>query len=123
MATSAFDLSSLILGLNQSQPQHYSSDPQLHRSASSAQHPIPRTVRTGVTKFFSSSKGFGFINDNHAEELGGQEGERAALPSSRLCSRALRTVFCHFSAISGKGGFRSLAEVSAIVSAGGGMCR
>lgn len=48
--------------------------------------------RRGVTKFFNSLKGFGFVVDQYPEELGGQE------------------VFCHFSAISGKGGFRSLAE-------------
>jgi cold shock CspA family protein len=48
--------------------------------------------RRGVTKFFNSLKGFGFVVDNHPEEIEGQE------------------VFCHFSAISGKGGFRSLAE-------------
>lgn len=43
---------------------------------------------------FDEQKGFGFINDRRGEELGGQE------------------VFCHYSAIAGKGGFRSLAEVS-----------
>ncbi|GAA6041595.1 hypothetical protein JCM8097_007760 [Rhodosporidiobolus ruineniae] len=48
--------------------------------------------RRGVVKFFNSLKGFGFVVDNDPDALGGQE------------------VFCHFSAISGKGGFRSLAE-------------
>ncbi|GAA5933908.1 hypothetical protein JCM1841_003112 [Sporobolomyces salmonicolor] len=48
--------------------------------------------RRGVVKFFNSLKGFGFVVDNDPAALGGQE------------------VFCHFSAISGKGGFRSLAE-------------
>ncbi|GAA6010263.1 hypothetical protein JCM10207_005692 [Rhodosporidiobolus poonsookiae] len=48
--------------------------------------------RRGVVKFFNSLKGFGFVVDNEPGALGGQE------------------VFCHFSAISGKGGFRSLAE-------------
>ncbi|KAK4057756.1 hypothetical protein OIO90_001404 [Microbotryomycetes sp. JL221] len=48
--------------------------------------------RRGVVKFFNSLKGFGFVVDNDPGALGGQE------------------VFCHFSAISGKGGFRSLAE-------------
>ncbi|ORY80270.1 cold-shock' DNA-binding domain-domain-containing protein [Leucosporidium creatinivorum] len=51
---------------------------------------IPR--RRGIVKFFNSLKGFGFVVDNDPGALGGQE------------------VFCHFSAISGKGGFRSLAE-------------
>ncbi|GAA5886052.1 hypothetical protein JCM16303_003847 [Sporobolomyces ruberrimus] len=48
--------------------------------------------RRGVVKFFNSLKGFGFVVDNDPAALGGQE------------------VFCHFSAISGKGGFRSLGE-------------
>ncbi|GAA5981043.1 hypothetical protein JCM10908_003961 [Rhodotorula pacifica] len=48
--------------------------------------------RRGIVKFFNSLKGFGFVVDNDPTALGGQE------------------VFCHFSAISGKGGFRSLAE-------------
>ncbi|GAA5899133.1 hypothetical protein JCM6882_004625 [Rhodosporidiobolus microsporus] len=48
--------------------------------------------RRGTVKFFNSLKGFGFVVDNDPTALGGQE------------------VFCHFSAISGKGGFRSLAE-------------
>ncbi|KAM0793646.1 hypothetical protein ACM66B_001077 [Microbotryomycetes sp. NB124-2] len=51
--------------------------------------------RRGVVKFFNSLKGFGFVVDNDPSALGGQE------------------VFCHFSAITGKGGFRSLAEASA----------
>ncbi|SGY97261.1 BQ5605_C035g11391 [Microbotryum silenes-dioicae] len=52
--------------------------------------------RTGVTKFFNVLKGFGFILDHRADELGGDE------------------VFVHYSAIeavqSGTGGFRSLQE-------------
>ncbi|BGO99040.1 hypothetical protein NBRC10513v2_000141 [Rhodotorula toruloides] len=48
--------------------------------------------RRGVVKFFNSLKGFGFVVDNDPAALGGQE------------------VFCHFSAIAGKSGFRSLAE-------------
>ncbi|GAA5925025.1 hypothetical protein JCM3775_006345 [Rhodotorula graminis] len=48
--------------------------------------------RRGVVKFFNSLKGFGFVVDNDPAALGGQE------------------VFCHFSAIAGKAGFRSLAE-------------
>ena len=44
-------------------------------------------------QFFNSQKGFGFVNDSHPEDLGGQE------------------VFVHFTAINSKGGFRSLAEV------------
>ena len=31
-------------------------------------------TRRGVCKFFNSQKGFGFVLDNNAEELGGQEG-------------------------------------------------
>ena len=50
--------------------------------------------RVGLISGFDEQKGFGFINDRRGEELGGQE------------------VFCHYSAIAGKGGFRSLAEVS-----------
>ncbi|OAW00098.1 hypothetical protein PTTG_05943 [Puccinia triticina 1-1 BBBD Race 1] len=48
--------------------------------------------RKGVCKFFNSQKGFGFINDDHPEELGNQE------------------VFVHYTSIESKGNFRSLAE-------------
>ncbi|KAH9457137.1 hypothetical protein Pst134EA_021030 [Puccinia striiformis f. sp. tritici] len=48
--------------------------------------------RRGVCKFFNSQKGFGFINDDHPEELGNQE------------------VFVHYTSIEGRGNFRSLAE-------------
>lgn len=91
-------------------------DPYASRGPST--HPAPPR-RTGTVKFFNSSvrdqhsrvranlapspllrlglapqKGFGFVLDGRGiEELGGQE------------------VFCHYSAIAGKGGFRSLAEV------------
>lgn len=48
--------------------------------------------RKGVCKFFNSQKGFGFINDDHPEDLGNQE------------------VFVHYTSIESKGNFRSLAE-------------
>lgn len=65
-----------------------------------APHPVDQTEvtfdmskrRKGVCKFFNSQKGFGFINDDHPDELGNQE------------------VFVHYTSIGGKGGFRSLAE-------------
>ncbi|KAG0140594.1 hypothetical protein CROQUDRAFT_345771 [Cronartium quercuum f. sp. fusiforme G11] len=65
-----------------------------------APHPVDQTEvtfdmskrRKGVCKFFNSQKGFGFINDEHPDELGNQE------------------VFVHYTSIGGKGGFRSLAE-------------
>lgn len=67
-------------------PQHQSSSQYGADSANAS----PR--RRGVVKFFNSLKGFGFVVDNDPGALGGQE------------------VFVHFSAIGGKGGFRSLAE-------------
>ncbi|KAK4046641.1 hypothetical protein OIV83_005924 [Microbotryomycetes sp. JL201] len=52
--------------------------------------------RTGRCKFFNAQKGFGFILDDHSDELGDDE------------------VFVHYSAIeavqTGRGGFRSLME-------------
>ena len=46
------------------------------RSSSGAQ------LRRGVCKFFNSQKGFGFLLDNKAEELGGQEGTQLSLHMS-----------------------------------------
>nr|QBQ01552.1 cold-shock domain-containing protein [Glaciozyma antarctica] len=87
MATSAYDLSGLALALPQLPPHH------LQRSPSHSPAPAPPgQIRHGVCKFFNSAKGYGFVVHSNPEELGGQE------------------VFVHFSAIVGKGGFRSLAE-------------
>ncbi|GAA5848496.1 hypothetical protein JCM8547_004531 [Rhodosporidiobolus lusitaniae] len=56
--------------------------------------------RTGACKFFNAQKGFGFILDDHAEDLGGDE------------------IFVHYTAIAavqgGPGGFRSLLEGEAV---------
>ncbi|SGY37938.1 BQ5605_C003g01922 [Microbotryum silenes-dioicae] len=76
--------------LFQPQPFGASNAPPDHPLHATTKLDTPR--RRGVVKFFNSLKGFGFIVDNDPAALGGQE------------------VFCHFSAISGKGGFRSLAE-------------
>ena len=62
------------------------------------------SVRQGTCKFFNSQKGYGFINDARAHELNGEEGPSA------LLEPADRSVFVHYTAISGKSGFRSLAE-------------
>jgi len=62
-----------------------------------------------------SLKGFGFVVDNDPAALGGQEGTSFSPFLSILAlanSPIPCIVFCHFSAISGKGGFRSLGEVS-----------
>ncbi|KAL8293771.1 hypothetical protein RQP46_000472 [Phenoliferia psychrophenolica] len=71
-------------------PPHQTHDLQYHAQSQSQPQQNSSKRRAGVCK---SLKGFGFVVDQRSEELGGQE------------------VFCHFSAISGKGGFRSLAEV------------
>ncbi|GAA5968147.1 hypothetical protein JCM11641_003748 [Rhodosporidiobolus odoratus] len=59
--------------------------------------PGGETKRTGNCKFFNAQKGFGFVVDHRAIELGNQE------------------IFVHYSSIvavqSGPGGFRSLLEV------------
>ncbi|SCV67993.1 BQ2448_114 [Microbotryum intermedium] len=80
--------------LFQPQPFGASNAPPDHPLHATTKLDTPR--RRGVVKFFNSLKGFGFIVDNDPAALGGQE------------------VFCHFSAISGKGGFRSLAEASEV---------
>lgn len=78
--------------------------------------PMNAPIRTGRCKFFNSQKGFGFILDDQAEQLNGQEGECA--PRERLrraVSQQARvpSVFVHYSSIMDDGtrGFRSLAEV------------
>ncbi|GAA5858285.1 hypothetical protein JCM8547_004635 [Rhodosporidiobolus lusitaniae] len=79
----------------QPQPQlqpHQIMQPPLHSGPPPHVQLAEPQRRKGVVKFFNSLKGFGFVVDNDPAALGGQE------------------VFCHFSAISGKGGFRSLAE-------------
>lgn len=48
--------------------------------------------RAGKVKFFDTQKGYGFINDYRAEEIGNEE------------------VFVHYTAITAKAGFKSLAE-------------
>lgn len=67
----------------QQQPQQPSQAPLGQAGApqdASAPSPVPGgpqregPTRRGVCKFFNSQKGFGFVLDNKAEELGGQEG-------------------------------------------------
>lgn len=64
----------------------------MNNGSAEAKGPVSGQIRRGVCKFFNSQKGFGFVLDNKAEELGGQE------------------VFVHFTSIQSKTGFRSLAE-------------
>lgn len=70
--------------------QYYSSQQQSNGAPGQGEKISGR--RSGKVKFFDTQKGFGFINDYRAEELGNEE------------------VFVHYTSITAKSGFRSLAE-------------
>lgn len=76
--------------------QQYYQSPQRQQPAPAMPHTAERPSapgrRSGKVKFFDTQKGFGFINDNRPEELNNEE------------------VFVHYTSISAKSGFRSLAE-------------
>lgn len=51
-------------------------------------------IRRGVCKFFNSQKGFGFVLDSKAEELGGQEGKLPTIdPSAFDLDRSLNPFY------------------------------
>lgn len=78
-----------LAGTEQNQRLQYYQTPQ-HQAPPATEKIAGR--RTGKVKFFDTQKGFGFINDYRAEELGNEE------------------VFVHYTCITTKSGFRSLAE-------------
>lgn len=76
---------------NQQRLQYYSSQQPQPQVAPNVSKDVGGR-RAGKVKFFDTQKGYGFINDYRAEEIGNEE------------------VFVHYTAITAKAGFKSLAE-------------